>query len=197
MFRQQTCPQEKSETSLEKVEAHVSVQPCTDEQPVHAAINVDEYPSPAVHGMVLPNPTLTMIYMDHPDPNVCYKNNDKKEVVIGQVSIEQLNNVLTGKTEDIKRGDFNELVKSMKWLTNMAHVELKWKGVKHLLDDERALCTGEKGMSTVGKPFHYKGSTFHFVVLEYMVRGRDITYRNGTGYENFLKKHLGLGKTST
>ncbi|KAK2648803.1 hypothetical protein Ddye_016292 [Dipteronia dyeriana] len=42
----------------------------------------------------------------------------------------------------------------------------------------RALCIGEKRMSTVGKPLHYKGSTFYCVVLGYVVHGGDITHRN-------------------
>ncbi|KAK0603346.1 hypothetical protein LWI29_007947 [Acer saccharum] len=76
----------------------------------------------------------------------------------------------------------------------------------------RALCTGEKGIGTVGKPLHYKGSTFHRVIPGYMVHGGDITQGNGTGGEsiygpsfadeNFVKKHIGSGilsmaKTST
>ncbi|TXG69295.1 hypothetical protein EZV62_004230 [Acer yangbiense] len=76
----------------------------------------------------------------------------------------------------------------------------------------RALCTGEKGIGTVGKPLHYKGSTFHRVIPGYMVHGGDITQGNGTGGEliyglsftdeNFVKKHIGPGilsmaKTST
>ncbi|TXG57607.1 hypothetical protein EZV62_015436 [Acer yangbiense] len=35
----------------------------------------------------------------------------------------------------------------------------------------RALCTGEKEIGMVGKPFHYKGSTFHRVIPRYMVHG--------------------------
>ncbi|TXG60923.1 hypothetical protein EZV62_012286 [Acer yangbiense] len=76
----------------------------------------------------------------------------------------------------------------------------------------RVLCTGEKGIGTVGKPLHYKGSTFHRVIPGYMVHGGDITQGNGTGGEsiygpsfadeNFVKKHIGPGilsmaKTST
>ncbi|TXG68894.1 hypothetical protein EZV62_003829 [Acer yangbiense] len=67
----------------------------------------------------------------------------------------------------------------------------------------RALCTGEKGIGTVGKPLHYKGSTFHRVIPGYMVHGGDITQGNGTGGEsiygpsftdeNFVKKHIGPG----
>ncbi|TXG61058.1 hypothetical protein EZV62_012421 [Acer yangbiense] len=76
----------------------------------------------------------------------------------------------------------------------------------------RALCTEEKGIGTVGKPLHYKGSTFHRVIPGYMVHRGDITQGNGTGGEsiygpsftdeNFVKKHIGPGilsmaKTST
>ncbi|KAK2653084.1 hypothetical protein Ddye_012940 [Dipteronia dyeriana] len=66
-----------------------------------------------------------------------------------------------------------------------------------------ALCTGEKGIDTIDKPLHYKGSIFHSVVPGYMVHGEDITNGNGTGgeliygptfvHENFVKKHIGPG----
>ncbi|TXG72908.1 hypothetical protein EZV62_001487 [Acer yangbiense] len=74
----------------------------------------------------------------------------------------------------------------------------------------RALCTGEKEIGMVGKPLHYKGSTFHRVIPGNMIHGRDITKGNGTGGEsiygpsfvdeNFVKKHIGLlsmAKTGT
>ncbi|KAK3225888.1 hypothetical protein Dsin_005750 [Dipteronia sinensis] len=67
----------------------------------------------------------------------------------------------------------------------------------------QALCTRENGIDTVGKPLHYKGSTFHRVIPGYMVHGGDITHGNGTNgesiygpsfvNENFVKKHIGPG----
>eukprot|EP00955_Chlamydomonas_euryale_P058068 356968-Chlamydomonas_euryale.AAC.12 len=88
----------------------------------------------------------------------------------------------------------------------------------------KALCTGERGTGTSGKPLHYKGSAFHRVIpqvslinrlmprlmcrlaVQFMIQGGDFTRGDGTGGEsiygsrfpdeNFKLKHTAPGYLS-
>ncbi|KAF9456342.1 cyclophilin-like domain-containing protein [Collybia nuda] len=48
----------------------------------------------------------------------------------------------------------------------------------------RALCTGEKGLSTAGNPLYYKNSIIHRSIKDFMIQGGDFTKRNGSGGES-------------
>ncbi|OEL16738.1 Peptidyl-prolyl cis-trans isomerase CYP21-1 [Dichanthelium oligosanthes] len=67
----------------------------------------------------------------------------------------------------------------------------------------RALCTGEKGVGSNGKPLHYKGTPFHRIIPGFMIQGGDIVRGDGKGSEsiyggifpdeNFTVKHTHPG----
>ncbi|KAJ9549190.1 hypothetical protein OSB04_021733 [Centaurea solstitialis] len=75
--------------------------------------------------------------------------------------------------------------------------------VPKTVENFRALCTGELGKGSSGKPLHYKGTPFHRIIPGFMIQGGDTVYGNGRGNEsiyggifrdeNFKIKHSHAG----
>ena len=53
-----------------------------------------------------------------------------------------------------------------------------------IVDNVRALCTGEKGVGKSGKPLNLKGRSFHRVIPSSISLGGNFTRGNGTGGES-------------
>ena len=86
-------------------------------------------------------------------------------------------------------------------------IELRNDVVPKTCENFRALCTGERGRSTIsGRALTFKDSTFHRVIPNFMCQGGDFTRGDGTGGEsvygakfkdeNFALKHHGAGTLS-
>ncbi|KAF9669353.1 hypothetical protein SADUNF_Sadunf14G0098900 [Salix dunnii] len=70
-------------------------------------------------------------------------------------------------------------------------MELYADATPETVEKFRALCIGKKGIGNAGKPLHYKGSTFHRIIPNFMCQNGDFT-REKTSWLD--EKHVVFGK---
>lgn len=63
-------------------------------------------------------------------------------------------------------------------------IELRKDVVPKTAENFRCLCTGERGIGTMGKPLHFRGIKFHKVQKCFMVQGGDIVKNTGASGES-------------
>lgn len=63
-------------------------------------------------------------------------------------------------------------------------IELRADVVPRTAENFRCLCTGERGLGKSRKRLHYKASTFHRIIPQFMCQGGDFTAGDGTGGES-------------
>lgn len=63
-------------------------------------------------------------------------------------------------------------------------IELRKDVVPKTAENFRCLCTGVKGIGTMGQPLHYKGVKFHKIQRLFMVQGGDVVKNTGASGES-------------
>lgn len=63
-------------------------------------------------------------------------------------------------------------------------IELYPQIVPKTVQNFLALCKGDKGTGSTGRPLHYKGTIFHKVIKNVFIQGGDVTNLDGTGGES-------------
>lgn len=120
----------------------------------------------------------------------------------------------------ISRKDRNVTIENLPTITHRVYLDIDIGGqhlgrivlglygdvVPKTTENFRALCTGEKGNGTSGKPLHYKGTPLHRIIPGFMIQGGDILRGDGKGSEsiyggkfpdeNFVIKHSHAGVVS-